>query len=346
MITRKKPKLDAVLGLFIALGLIALVVIIFLIGQQRKLFDTRVELRAHFPSVAGLAVGADVMLSGVVVGHVSEVKFPILRTDMPENLRDIIIVMRISHNAMEWIREDSVARIDTKGLLGDKLINISIGSPELSEVAPHTMLKSSTPLDLNKSFEQAQKILENASEAVDDAKIIFKGFAEQGGDQALANSVKSIEKILKEIETGGGIKHLNETLANLSSLTKAIKTGPGLLHSLFYDEKGKDAIAHASETLKAIVQVIKEIKEGNGLIHELIYGQEKSTFIASLNKIATDMELVTKDLKDGRGSLGLLIKDPSLYNELYGLIGNLRRNALIKSVIRHNLSREEKILSP
>src|SRR6266536_1310633 len=112
MPVRKKPNLDIALGIFIATGLIVLIVAVFLIGRERKLFDIRQEFLAHFPNIAGLSVGADVMLSGVVVGYVDKIKFSTTQ-------KDITITMRISRNAVDWIKEDSIAYLDTKGLLGD-----------------------------------------------------------------------------------------------------------------------------------------------------------------------------------------------------------------------------------
>jgi phospholipid/cholesterol/gamma-HCH transport system substrate-binding protein len=202
-------------------------------------------------------------------------------------MRDIAVIMRISWHGMEWIREDSVAHLDSKGLLGDKLINISIGSPELPAMKPNSMLISAIPLDLSKSLQEAQKILESVQD-------IFQTFKNEGGEKALVNSVKSIEKILKEVEGSnikGSLVSLNSSLNNVENITNAAKSGD---------------------------------------------------LIKNLNKTSSYIESLAKDIYEGHGSLGLLIKDPSLYNELYGLIGNLRRNALLKAVIRHNLSNTDK----
>lgn len=363
MTALKRRSYDLILGLFVALGLIVLVLLIFLIGRERRLFDTTVSIEAHFPNVAGLALGADVMLSGVVVGHVSKIKFPLMRADAPGLSRDITIVMEISKSAMDWIREDSIARIDSKGLLGDKIINIGIGSSELPKMQVGGMLKSTPPVDFNKALQQAQEILENVTETVADARDIFKGFVAQGGDAALANSAKSLQKIFKEIESGKGVLHeliydqdagkdtknslasfsstmkkIDGVVADVKSVTKAINEGDGLVHALLYDPEGQKTVARMNYSFSHLSSLLEEIKTGQGVLHDLIYAQDNGQFLRSLNGAAHDLELMMADVKSGKGSLGLFYKDPSLYNEIYGLIGNLRRNRLLKAVIRAGIS--------
>lgn len=352
MILKKNKNLDIILGLFITLGLISLVLLVFLIGKERKLFDIRTNIEAHFPNVAGLSVGADVMLSGVVVGYVGQINFPLLRKDTPQSLKDITVVLRISKSSMEWIREDSVARIDSKGLLGDKLINISIGSADSPHIKSGGMIKSNPALDLNKSLENAQKILEDITETVADAKQMFKGFVQKGGNLALANSAKSLQKILNEVEKGEGVIHelvfdkkagqdIKQSINDLNTIIKQAKEGPGLAHALFFDKNGQETIKNAKDSLGGLADLLKEIKTGSGVLHELIYADEVN-FIKSLNETASLIESLIKDINEGRGSLGLLIKDQSLYNEIYGLIGNLNRNRLLKEIIRRNISKSEK----
>lgn len=357
----KKPSYDILLGSFVALGIAVLITLVFLIGKERRLFDVSIPIEAHFPNVAGLAVGADVLLSGVVVGNVKAIKFPAL--DAEQASRDVTVVMSISQRAMAWIRKDSIARIDSKGLLGDKIINLSIGSADQPEVEPSGMLESLPPVDFSKSMQKAQEILENVAEAVADAKVVLKGFVDQGGDTALASSAKSIQRLLQEIEKGQGVIHelvynkeagkdtssaiksMRESLDTIakisddfSKIAAEVKQGQGLLHALVYDKAGAKTIANLNQGLAELGAILKEVKEGEGIAHDLIYAKDSGNFLRSLNKSAHDLELMVADVKNGQGTLGLLLRDPGLYNQLYALIGNLRRNLLLKAVIRHGIS--------
>lgn len=362
MVTKKKQLTDILLGTFVVVGIVAFIVIVFLIGRERRMFDKTVPIEAHFPNVAGLSVGADVMLAGVVVGHVSSIRFPILKQSVPGLSRDVTVVMDVSERAISWIREDSVARIDSKGLLGDKIINISIGSAELPEVHSGSMLKSTASVDFNKALQQAQEILENVTETVADARDIFKGFTREGGDKALADSVKSIQKMLEEVEKGDGVLHAliydkdagkdskesiklaKKTLAQVDKLALSLEkvftqaqSGPGLLHTLLYDQSSSNIVTNLNKTILELNDIIGAIKDGDGIAHDLIYS-DNGQFVKSLNQAAGELEEIVTNVKSGQGTLGLLLKDPSIYNELYGLIGNLRRNRLLKAIIRHGIS--------
>lgn len=367
----KRRSYDLMIGIFVVVGLVVIGLIVFVVGREKRMFESRVSIEAHFPDVAGLAVGADVMLAGVAIGYVSTIKFPLLNKDMPGLVRDITITMKITKNTLDWIREDSVARIDSKGLLGDKIINISIGSPELPKMQENGMLKSIPPVDFNKALQHAQEILENVTETVADARDIFKGFVNEGGDAALAGTAKSLQRIMKEVETGGGplheliydrkagsdtklaLKNLNQAITNIGDLssevkdiTTAIKQGDGLIHGLIFDKSGKQTVAHMNKSLEGLGNLLGEIKNGKGILHDLIYVGDQGQFLRSLNNAAKDLEQITGDVKNGKGSLGLLLRDPGIYNEIYGLLGNLRRNRLLKAIIRYGVSHDEKEVGP
>lgn len=321
-----KKRYDILLGSFVVLGLALLLAAVFLIGRERKLFDSTTELKAHFPNVAGLAIGADIMLAGVVVGHVRGIQFPKLVAKDESLARDVIVQMDISDQYMEWIKEDSIARIDSKGLLGDKLLNITIGSPEFRSLSEGDTLKSLPAMDFNKSLAQAQEALKDVTETIIEIKNIFKGFNQDGGDKALASAVKS----------------LAQTLENTASITKDIKEKDGLLHALVYEGGGSKTVKSLTEGLNDLAHIINEVKSGQGIAHDLIYTNDQGQMLRSLTKASLDLETVAADLKNGKGSLGLLLKDPGIYNELYGLLGDLNRNSLLKAVIRYGISHPKK----
>lgn len=323
MPAKKKRSYDVLLGSFVALGILLLLAVVFLIGRERRLFDSTTPIKAHFPNVAGLASGADVMLAGVVVGHVKTIQFPNLSATDETPSRDVTVEMEISRKFMNWIREDSLARIDSKGLLGDKLINLTIGSPEFQPLSSGSMMKSLPATDFNKALQQAQEALQDVSRTVYELKNIFVEFNKEGADKALAASVKSMASLLK----------------NADQIVYDIKTKDGLLNSLVYDDAGGAVVKNLNQSLANLSAIIKEIKDGSGIAHDLVYAGENGQFLQSLNRASNSLEAVLADLKNGKGSLGLLLQDPGIYNELYGLLGNLNRNRLLKAVIRYGISR-------
>lgn len=113
-----------VLGIFIVVGLAILATGIFLIGDKQFLFSSTYLLKAAFPNVDGLNKGGDVRVGGLRVGTVDQIDLPI-----PPG-RKVTVVMKLHDSTLPIIRKDSVAAIKTEGILGDKYLDISLGSKD------------------------------------------------------------------------------------------------------------------------------------------------------------------------------------------------------------------------
>jgi len=109
-------------GIFIFLALVCLSVGVFLIGSKDFLFGSGYRLQTDFRNVGGLNNGADVRVGGIHEGTVKEIDLP----SQPDG--KVTVVMTLRKGTSQIIKKDSVASIETEGLLGDKYIEISFGS--------------------------------------------------------------------------------------------------------------------------------------------------------------------------------------------------------------------------
>src|SRR5688572_10983531 len=112
-------------GLFVFIGFVGAAAIIFLIGDNRSLFDSKVTFRAQFDDVQGVKPGSTVRMGGVDIGTVSAVQYP----DDPRQTQ-IDVELSIVRREAERVRESSRASISPKGLLGDKMVTITAGHPD------------------------------------------------------------------------------------------------------------------------------------------------------------------------------------------------------------------------
>src|ERR1035437_2746406 len=110
------------LGAFIIAALAILVSGIFIIGGKRYMFSSTYRLNTQFGSVAGLDSGADVRVGGVHSGSVRSVELPSKPTDK------ITVRMDLDRSSHNIIKQDSIATIETEGLLGNEYVAISFGS--------------------------------------------------------------------------------------------------------------------------------------------------------------------------------------------------------------------------
>ncbi|MDA0712933.1 MAG: MlaD family protein [bacterium] len=355
MAITKRRYLDIILGVFVLVGLVLFGTFIFLIGNQRRLFDDAVYVNAYYPNVAGLNLGADVLLAGVVVGRVSEITFPALKRGMPVSERQIKVKFRISSDMLQWIREDSVAQIDSKGLLGDKTINISMGSPDVELIKDGGIIQSMPPLDFNNALAKAQEVLGSITDSITGAREFLEGFKSKGGDTALADAAIAFKNILQEVQSGDGIVHklvfdkkagqefqklvssLRHGADSVSTVLGEVKNGDGMLHALIYNKQGADIVKTANAILHDINSVIKEVKSGSGMAHSLIYDSEQGNLVSNLNAAAADLKAIISSVQKGQGTLGRLLVDPSIYDDLKLILGRVKRNEVLKSLIRFSL---------
>jgi len=148
------------LGAFIVATLAVLAAGVFIIGSQENLFRSTYQLKAQFDNVAGLAVGAEVQLGGVHSGNVRSIKLPHKPGDK------VIVVMDLDRSTKEIIKQDSVASIETEGVLGNQFVAISFGSAGQAEVADGETIQSVPPLELGAMLAKANAILDSSQQAV------------------------------------------------------------------------------------------------------------------------------------------------------------------------------------
>ena len=111
------------LGAFIIATLAILIAGIFVIGGKQYLFTSTYQLKAKFDDVVGLGAGGDVRVGGVHVGTVHDIQLPHKPGDK------VTIVMDLDKSTHQIVKQDSVASIETEGLLGNQYLAISFGSP-------------------------------------------------------------------------------------------------------------------------------------------------------------------------------------------------------------------------
>ena len=148
------------LGAFIVATLAVLAAGVFIIGSKEYLFRSTYQLKAQFDNVAGLAVGADVQVGGVHSGTVHSIALP------HKPGEKVIVVMDLDRSTKEIIKRDSVASIETEGVLGNQFVAISFGSAGQAEVEDGETIQSVPPLELGALLAKANAILDSSQQAI------------------------------------------------------------------------------------------------------------------------------------------------------------------------------------
>lgn len=149
------------LGAFIVATLAILVAGIFIIGDRQYLFTSTYRLKAQFSTVVGLDTGAEVRVGGVHSGSVRSIELPSKPTGK------ITVLMDLQRSTHEIIKQDSVAGIETQGLLGNEYVAISFGSAKGLNVRDGDTIASQPPLVIADLIKKTDGILDSSKEALD-----------------------------------------------------------------------------------------------------------------------------------------------------------------------------------
>lgn len=128
------------------------------------MFTSTYTVRADFASVAGLNEGADVRVGGIRKGSVKKIQLP----SRPDG--KVVVLMNLARETQDIVKLDSVASIQSEGLLGDKHIDISFGSMEAAKLHGGETIGSQPPLDVSDLFAKANQMLGTAQGALENIK--------------------------------------------------------------------------------------------------------------------------------------------------------------------------------
>src|ERR1017187_5844178 len=149
------------LGAFIIVTLAILAIGIFIIGDRQYLFSSTYRLKTQFSNVVGLDEGAEVRVGGVHSGSVR-------RIELPKNPADrITVLMDLQRSTHDIVKQDSMAAIQTEGLLGNEYVSISFGSAQGLNVRDGDTIGSQPPLVIADLIKKTDAILNSSKEAID-----------------------------------------------------------------------------------------------------------------------------------------------------------------------------------
>ena len=190
------------LGAFIIATLGILVLGAVIIGNHQYLFSSTYQLKSQFATVAGLSAGADVQVGGVHSGTVRSIDLP------HEPGGKVTVVMDLSKSTHEIIKQDSVASIETEGLVGQPVSWRSrFGSAGTPNVRDGDMIASDPPLEMADLIKKTNAILDSSQQAVHNAS------------RMTANLASISAKIDTGQGTAGALVNDKQLYANLEQTT-------------------------------------------------------------------------------------------------------------------------------
>ena len=266
-----------------------------------NVFSNQRHFYAIYPKVEGLTISSPVLINGYKIGFVQTMYFH------PDNSGNVIVKMQLTNTDFN-VPVQSTARIISADLLGSKAIELVMNDTTIYAESGDTLLpdiKSTLTDELNKTVEPLKARAISIFAQLDSVMGDIRHIVNKENRDNLSKSVAS----------------LRSTLANLESAT-------GGLDTLVSEEKGK--LAKIFDNLESITG---NIKNNNDKIQNILTNFSslsdtlaKSNFksaIMNADKALTEAAEVFNKINNGEGSIGMLINNDSLYNNLNSASSNL-----------------------
>jgi phospholipid/cholesterol/gamma-HCH transport system substrate-binding protein len=354
-------------GIFVLVALVIGASIAFAIGAQENVFEPKTTYHAVFEDVGGLQKGNTVRVAGVNVGSVTEV--------IIGESGSIEVYFRVIDDATHLIRGEpglalvdaepkpSVAAIGSKGLLGDRIIEITVGSEDYAEWDPDEPIPVSVGGGI---MALAERTLIEAEGTAHNLRLATDPFADQEFSEDLKETARNLAKasgmiaggdgtigrLMHDAELGRDVKGAVKELRaagkqvaalgkNLNKIAEDVQTNEGTVNALLYGDEGADAIRNIRDTFAQLNTILTDVREGDGAVNQLIYGELGDSFMTNLQNASDDIAFLTKEAREGKGTIGALLTDPSIYEDIKRLVGDLERNDILRALVRYSIRRDD-----
>jgi phospholipid/cholesterol/gamma-HCH transport system substrate-binding protein len=348
-------------GIFVFGSLFLIAALILVMGRERQIFAKQSEYHAYFKDVKGLSVGAPVRLGGLSIGRVAEVAF-----DRSHKEFKVHVTLLINDQFLDRVKPDSTVMIDTQGLLGDRFVSLTPGSAEQSAPAG-SELSSAEIADFGQIMVRAQAAVDNTSQITERINKSLQGLSPDTFEDIAAAS-RSIAELALAIRKENGFAHrliyseaegkklmnsLTSASGDIAGVINEVRDGKGFLHALIYSETGDKTVAeiyktsqHVSDASENLALLLKQAREGNGLLHDLVYtpvdpgavARRIEQILVSFATTADNVRTASEALAHGTGTLGALLVDPKLYDNLVEVTDGAKRSFLLRQAVRSSLN--------
>jgi phospholipid/cholesterol/gamma-HCH transport system substrate-binding protein len=298
-------------GLVIALAVIVVGVAIYRLGQAANLFTKRYHLTAFLPDANGLREGGSVMVAGQLAGTVTKIEFLPVDNDTTRNLR---LTLAVDDNVREQIRKVSKGKLRTLGLLGDKVFDITTGTPRYQPLRDGDTVTVVPSLDY-------EAVIAQASGAVNDMVALTKDL------RTITGSLVKGEGTMGQLLTNRSLyDQLNGTLGRANSMLARFQNPNGTVGRLLDDPMLYNRLVGVITSTDSLILSINASKGTAGLL------LRDTTLYANLVGVTRGADSLMRSLTNGQGTASRLLTDQTLYDQLNKLVADL--SAVIADVRR------------
>lgn len=319
--------------ILVALGLLAA----FVVVMGGVSFEKTYTVYVQFENPGGLQVGAPVRIAGVKVGKVRAIEFrggqldP--RTGEPEPT--IRAVTEIEARYQNAIYDDARWFVTTHGVLGELFLAIDPGTPGRPVLQDGAVVRGLSPPRLDLLLAESYELLHTAYLGITNNRQqlaeTFDGLHKtlKATGDILDKNAPKVDRIVDNVETltseaNTTLKAARERYVDGPQVTRIMndveRTTSALnreLPPLLAD--GRQVLAHAKKLGDALASD-QQIARYQGIT------RDAEEVAKNAKAISKDAQALMQHVKDGRGTVGALVMDESLYDDLQEMLRDLKHN--------------------
>ncbi|HEX9860619.1 MAG TPA: MlaD family protein [Nitrospirota bacterium] len=318
------------LGAILLAALVLLAAGILKIGGTGGLFEKRYTLFLKMENTLGLKAGASVRLAGIQVGNVEDIYLPSEPSD-----KLVTVKLTLVERYKDRIREDSRATLNSLGLLGDKYVDISVGSPQARALEDGETFRGPPESPMSSVFAKASTGIEGLNSVVQELKVVLKDVSGGSGTAGLLlkdpklyhdldRAVNNLDAVVAAMRSEKGsfgkfIKEpeLYDNLLSVSAKANEVadNLNKGSLAKLSGDPEFYRNLRQVSDNLNEVSEssraLLKNLETGN--IAKLSSDKE---LYAKVQNISVMLDKVMAKLDAGDGTAARLLNDKELYDNM------------------------------
>ncbi|MFO7939679.1 MAG: MlaD family protein [Bacteroidales bacterium] len=317
------------LGLFVSVGLALFIIAIYYIGAKNNLIGKTITLRGIFTDVSGLRIGNNVRYSGINVGTVTDISLA--------NDSLVLVEMSVEKNMQQVIRKDSRLAIGSEGVMGNKIMSVTPGTPNAPTInhfdtlpTVETVKFEAILFELKKSSQNATQITENL---VAITHKINRGegiFGKLFSDTVLSNNLTRIS--LHTANLTRDFSHISEKLNQEEGAFGKLLTDSSVGMQL---ETITSDLAYAITDLR---KVMHKLEQGESLFGKILtdtaFSANLNTMSANLQytllqsrQVADNLEIISTEMVKGRGLVNRLLLDTAFADSIETTVQNINQTA-------------------
>ncbi|MFW5893573.1 MAG: MlaD family protein [Verrucomicrobiota bacterium] len=358
--TRKDISLEFLVGAFFFGALILLGVFTIILSRDQFLGKEQ-TLRVRFPSVAGLREGDGVLVHGVQVGTVDSLE---LLKPSASGRPSGGVGVELSLNQPVPIYNDHTIEVRYSSMLGGRHLVIEPGTAatgkadldQLTGTAPADLINEATQM-----VQTLREELDTLKEDISQGELIPKTVGLIENLQAITEDVRAGKGTLGKLfaedtlhrqltdtlnRAGDAGAQVEKTAATANEMLHGLREGRGTLGKLLVEDKlygdAKDILAAVSDgqgTLGKLVMddslhadLRKIAADISGLTEQAAnkdstagrFLSDDGELYNTLLGAAEDMRTTMRQAQDGEGTVGRLLRDPELYNDLLKTVNSAK----------------------